>query len=286
MLGADSASTYAFPSGPHHFNYGQKLFEIADEQETGTLGIVTWGLGGLAFGSYRTMIAQLSDTLKANPPASVLDVANRWIAQFWPVYTVSLARDLAIFKLLAAKKPFVAETDAPDPGVRTIQEEIQYRQMKDNMVVGFCIGGYAPPNRQPAAFEIIFDPQLNGPPTPTQLPPAQSLWGVPAMIYRLIKGCGDEVRDAILASGKWAGTPQELDATIAPHKLQHPTSVPIREAVDFIHACLLTTVKAMKFSPFPRLCGGPIEMAVITTDRKFRWVLHKKWDAAIKEAEQ
>jgi hypothetical protein len=47
VLGADSASTYAFPTGHHHFNYGQKLFEIGTES---TLGIVTWGLGGLALG--------------------------------------------------------------------------------------------------------------------------------------------------------------------------------------------------------------------------------------------
>jgi hypothetical protein len=214
----------------------------------------------------------------------VLDVANRWIAQFWPVYSVSLATQIALYRVLAAKSP-LDPNQPPNPQRRTLQEELQYQQFRDQLVVGFCIGGYVLPNRTPAAFEIIFDP-LKGQPTPTQLPPAQSLWGVPAMINRLIKGCGDEVRDAIIASGKWSGTQQELDATIAPHRLAHPPTVPIREAVDFIHACLFTTEKAMKFSPHPRLCGGPIEIAVITTDRKFRWVLHKKWDAAIKEAEQ
>ena len=60
VLGADSASTYMFahPTGPRHFNYGQKIFEIG---ENSTLGIVTWGLGGLAIGSYRTLAARLGD---------------------------------------------------------------------------------------------------------------------------------------------------------------------------------------------------------------------------------
>jgi hypothetical protein len=30
-----------------------------------------------------------------------------------------------------------------------------------------------------------------------------------------------------------------------------------------------------------KTCGGPIEVAVITSDREFRWVRHKGWDVAI-----
>jgi hypothetical protein len=35
--------------------------------------------------------------------------------------------------------------------------------------------------------------------------------------------------------------------------------------------------------PWGMVCGGPIEIAVISSDRKFRWVRHKEWDAAIAE---
>jgi hypothetical protein len=161
---------------------------------------------------------------------------------------------------------------------------MQLATLKDSLVVGFCIGGYVPNDRSPVAFEIIFDPIL-GKPVPSRLPMAQSFWGVPAIIDRLIKGCGDEVRAALLGSGKWAGTPQEFDAIISPHRLFHPSTVPIREAIDFTHACLLATVKAVKFSLLPRICGGPIELAVITTDRNFRWVQHKSFDAAIRESD-
>lgn len=167
---------------------------------------------------------------------------------------------------------------------RSQQEELLFSNLYDQLVVGFCIGGYVYNDRSPAAFEIIFDP-AHGRPAPQQLPMAQSFWGVPVVTNRLIKGCGDEVRDAILASGKWNGSPQELDVVIAQYKLAHPPTVPIREAIDFTHACLLATVKAMKFSLLPRICGGPIELAVITTDRTFRWVQHKSFDAAIKESQ-
>jgi hypothetical protein len=62
--------------------------------------------------------------------------------------------------------------------------------------------------------------------------------------------------------------------------------LPIREAIDFVHACVSSTIKAMKFSTsLAQICGGPIEIAVITTDRRFRWVRHKDWDVAIAEGD-
>ena len=161
-------------------------------------------------------------------------------------------------------------------------EEITFRTLSNNLVVGFCLGGYVKADRVPFAYEIVFDP-LAPKPTPQQLPPAQSFWGVPSLIGRLINGCSEELRASILSSGKWSGSADDLDDLIAPNKLSHPATVPIRDAIDFTHACLLTTVKAMKFSNLPQVCGGPLELAVITTDRSFRWVRHKPWDAVIME---
>ncbi|HVC94682.1 MAG TPA: hypothetical protein VND64_13365 [Pirellulales bacterium] len=39
----------------------------------------------------------------------------------------------------------------------------------------------------------------------------------------------------------------------------------------------------MKFSQFRPYCGGPIEIGVISSDRKFRWVTHKEFDIAPQE---
>lgn len=104
------------------------------------------------------------------------------------------------------------------------------------------------------------------------------------MIQRLIFGCDDGLKESILGSGKWTGTPADLDAIVQQHTLAHPT-VPIRDAIDFVHSCILSTIKAFKFSSLSQICGGPVEIAVITTDRPFRWVRHKDWDAALAEGE-
>jgi hypothetical protein len=87
-----------------------------------------------------------------------------------------------------------------------------------------------------------------------------------------------------MASQQWTGTRAELDTLVSKHALGHPM-LPIRDAIDFVHACVSITIKAFKFSSLSQICGGPIEIAVITTDRKFGWVRHKAWDAAIIEGE-
>lgn len=89
VLGADSTSSRPIvPAlgmvGYHYYNYNQKLFELG---ENSTIGVLTWGLGGLRQASHRTLLALLSDDLEQNPPADVSDVAARWGGRFWPVYT-------------------------------------------------------------------------------------------------------------------------------------------------------------------------------------------------------
>jgi len=83
-----------------------------------------------------------------------------------------------------------------------------------------------------------------------------------------------------VSSGKWNGSRVDLDAIIAKFALQHAI-LPIRDAIDFVHSCIHSTIKALKFSQLSQSCGGPIEIAVITMDRTFRWVRHKQFDAAI-----
>jgi hypothetical protein len=58
-------------------------------------------------------------------------------------------------------------------------------------------------------------------------------------------------------------------------------SVSTGAAVDWIHPSINTTIKSLKFSHLAPVCGGPIEVTVITTDRTFRWVRHKELDSAL-----
>lgn len=262
VLGADSTTTFSGGEGHHFYNHAQKLFEIG---ENSTFALVTWGLASFNGTSYRRLIAQLADSFIATPPASIKDVADAWVAIAWPVFSA-----LPQFKR-------VQELDKN--AKRTDDEDKEYNQLKAGLVVGFCIGGYCLPDRLGRAFEIVFDPLST--PSPSEIAPlSQKWWGVPNIISRMIHGSDVNLRTSILASGMWSGTPEQLDSILADQALLHPI-LPIREAVDFVHSCIRSTGKAMKFSINPQFCGGPPEVAVITSDRAFRWVRHKSWDTAI-----
>jgi hypothetical protein len=277
VFGADSTASAMLKDGFHYFNNNQKVFEIG-EPGKGTLGIVTSGLGGLGSLSHRTVIAQFHDGLVRKPAKNVKEVAEQWTdlvwAQYSPMPLLHKCQDLN------TKTPYDAIANPPDPTARTKAEEEEFEQLKRGLVLVFFIGGYVFPSRIPEAFSINFDP-LAGKPTPLQFN-SWNFSGAPNMIKRLVFGCDDELRKDILVSGKWNGSPQDLDALLAKHQLS-TVLPPIRDAIDFVHACIASTIKAIKFSSLTQICGGPIEIAVITTDRTFRWVRHKEWDAAITE---
>jgi hypothetical protein len=106
-------------------------------------------------------------------------------------------------------------------------------------------------------------------------------WGCPNLIERVISGMDFDMFCRILDSGKWNGTAKELTDVLVQGALGQPFDLPLREATDWIYASIYTTIKAMKFSHLAPVCGGPIEIAVISTDRAFRWVRHKQLGEAI-----
>jgi hypothetical protein len=167
-------------------------------------------------------------------------------------------------------------------GTRSADEEDELGQLQLGLSVGFCIAGYVLPDRKAQALSVVFEP-LKPKPIYTPLPlDGYSFWGAPNMVSRLLFGADQRLRDEIFNSGHWKGTGAELDAIFARFVFGH-LSMPIRDAVDFIHSYIFSTIKAFKFSSMAQICGGPIELAVIRTDRPFQWVKHKPWDAALEE---
>lgn len=274
VFGADSTSTMTVirpgpnPTGsPHHYNYAQKIFQIGQDS---TLAMTMWGLGNLGLTSYRTLIARFADSLSTTSPQTMQEVADRWNAFFWSAYSSEYAPVLQRVQQLLSQ------------ATRTPDEERELVFFRQTFSGGFCLGGYLLHDRTPNAFEVTYNPTL------TAAGPAQALrvgsprfWGVPNLIERLLYGLDTGIADAILTSGKWQGTPDELFALAQPFFLGQPQHLPMREAIDWIHSSIHTTIKAMKFSHLPPVCGGPVEVAVITTDRHFRWVRHKRLDSAL-----
>lgn len=268
VFGADSTVTVTGPGrSMRHYDHAQKIFQVG---HGGTLGIAFWGLAGLPQVSHRTLVARLADQLATNPAGTVADVAGQWADLFWVEYSSQLAPFLHRANQLAV---------LPQP---TDPEKRELLELRQRYSLGFCLGGHLPPDRQPAAFEILFDPTLTAPPPRQPLTIGNPVfWGQPNLIYRLILGIDLGLMNDILNSGRWSGTPQELVSLLNPYALGTLRDLPIREAIDWVHTAIYTTNRAFKFSDLPPVCGGPVELAVITTDRPFRWVRHKHLDAAL-----
>ena len=274
VLGADSTSTMFVPSpGPQpfitqqHFNFAQKVFRIGEE---GTLGIVMWGLGSMNETSYRTLIARFADGLKSQPPHTMSQIAIRWNEFFHKAYLKTFEQEIQHTQRLMKQEE------------RTTEEQNELMALIQNFSGGFCIGGCCLPDRTPEAFEVAYSPDQ----MTVQAPIAQDIgsarfWGCPNLIHRLVYGVDFGILDAIMQSGMWTGNEQDLFNVVEPHFLGQSTQLPIREAIDWVHASIYATIKTMKFSHLAPVCGGPIEVAAITSDRQFRWVCHKRLDSAV-----
>jgi hypothetical protein len=253
VLGADSTSTM-FVAGrggqmgsQHHYNFAQKIFEFGDAGATA--GIALWGLGSLGDTSHRTLIAEMADEAAKRKVDSLAVVADLAATMFWERYQSAFSDYLTRARDLAAKG-----------SDRTEQEEDEWWHWLQTLAGGFCLGGRWGCNRQPKAFEILFDPLLTGAPKPSELALGNAyFWGCPNLIDRLIRGMDTVTFWRILNSGKWQGTSEELSVLLEQGALGQPYDLPLREATDWIYASVYTTIKAMKFSHLAPVCGGPIE---------------------------
>ncbi len=185
-----------------------------------------------------------------------------------------------ILRLVRCRKAASQELDSKG-AARTPEEEKELVALRGLSAV-FCLGGYCLPDRMPEAYEIWVTPVQIGPWVPVPIPVGTpKFWGWSNLIERLHFGMDEAIFHEIMKSGKWTGTQDELVQIVLSNRLSPAGPLPIREAIDWVYASIYTTIKAMKFSRLEPVCGGPIEIGVITTDRRFRWVKHKSFDSAI-----
>jgi len=202
------------------------------------------------------------------------DAAKLASDMFWCAYAAAFEHDISRGKELFVKGP-----------QRTADENIELGGMTRDLSGGFCIGGYWLPKRHPRAIEVLFNPFLEQAPVPNALQSGQQhFWAVSNYIERLIYGIDLRIITDICESDNWTGNESDLIHTIGQYVLAPPPDLPLREAIDLVYSSIYTTIKALKFSRFDPVCGGPIEVAVISSDRPFRWVCHKTMsDAIIKQ---
>lgn len=265
VLGADSTTTISQTGGAvvQLLDHAQKVYEIGERSH---FGLCTFGSGRAGPISHRTISARLGDWMVGKDPT-----------------VMGLAQEL------------VGLLTAQASAAGTIP-----------FAVGYFIGG-TDPDHEPKCVRVEFSftgPDASGKPavstTTTPLVVGQASFdGAPDYFTRVFHGFAPGLPEAILA---------ELQKILAQHKALPPdldklfmeafgqaqpkfastgfNDLPLREAIDYIHTYLAVTIKAFKFRYGPPPCGGPIEIAYISSDRPFRWARHKRFDSAIAEHQE
>lgn len=272
VLGADSAATVSrgdgFPNS--HLDYAQKLFEVGEPESS--IGLVTWGIGQIGRTSHRSLAAKLGDRHETQPFATIGDMAQWLAVELWRLYETAYSAQLGRTGELLSK--------LNEPSF-TQDEWNELNAIIQSFSGGYCVAGRVATHRDCEAYQILWGPHMDAAQVNKLPSEAPLMWGVPHMMQRLIFGFDQQTLERILASGKWNGTAEELTRLLQSQQLIQPNHLPIREAIDWVHTIIHTTIRGTKFAKWPHWCGGPVEIAVITTDRPFRWVCHKPLEAAV-----
>ncbi|MFH1421621.1 MAG: hypothetical protein ABIH42_02765 [Planctomycetota bacterium] len=251
VLGADSISTITVGSGiVQLFNHSQKVFEVTDGiSNKKHLAIATYGMGMLGTLSHRTLARKLFEHIKEKG---------------------------------------IEKKQCKEKFVDIIEEQI--KDLNPSTVnVGYFLGGIEDKSLLPFCFRISYSPKKED--YELQIGEARFA-GQFQYFQRLYYGFDPvfvETLKNILRKQNLNFTDesfvQAVNATVQQVQTQSYKDLPIREAIDFIHAYLYATVKMYKFKIGAPICGGPIEIGFITTDKPFRWVSHKNFKSAIFEQE-
>ena len=257
VLGADSITTISAqtpqPGVLQLLHHSQKIFEVG---ENSRIGVCTWGDGTIGDFSHRTIIAQLADKVKDDSTITIEGAAEELI---------------------------------------NIIDSMVKREKIKMEFVGYFLGGWNPGTHEPDCWKIEISKDGNN---KEKLDLGLcSFAGMPNVFTRVFRGFDpafpDQLREEIKALITNQETKDKFDEIFkeAFEKASGPLiaagykDLPIREAIDFVYSYLHITIKAIKFRFGAPLCGGPIEIGFVSTDRPFRWACHKTFTSAILEQE-
>lgn len=252
VLAADSTATYGEEIGgqfvvQQSYHHAQKLIRIKDYP----IGVLTYGLGTIGKRNLESFIGEFEVDLPEigiNPGYTVEQIARNFYDFLRPRYD-------------AAHPP--SPPGQPDQRPR----------------IGVVIGGYLDRTYFPDEFEFILPgADLNRARAVPETDFGIRWWGDQDPIFRLYFG----VDSGIV---KWAedrGLPN-ADALALYAELRQRfawpiifESMPLQDAIDLAVYFVNVTIGRSRFVVGPAICGGHVDVAVIT-HRGFTWVRRKQW---------
>jgi len=251
VLGADSTTTCFVQPGQvgQLYNSAQKIFEIGPVWHRFVAGecfsgaIVTYDAGSLGPVSWRAAISNFyRERIRHNPRAT--DIAHQFLS-FLQECWVGLQRSGQV----AATEPIpnagflIACISQGCAEVEGARVQLQAATVEPQPVGNIHING---------GFEVV----------------SRLLYGYDVGLIGTMAGAGMDV-------AKFQALAQQFSA------IPNVNWMPLRDAIDFVHFLVYSAIKLHRYRGGPASIGGPIEIAAITPDRGFRWIVHKRLSESI-----
>ena len=253
VLAADSAATLEGTIGKKSgvlqvFEFANKIARIKDYP----IGAMSWGLGSISDRSIQSLIMEW----EYNYP----DKRDN------DKYTVhSVAQNLVTFLKRRYNKEYPATGNRP--------------------LLGLFVGGYSA--QKFFADEYMYEfpkskrPERFRPDLPGGKPNFGADWfGAKDALVRLIKGYDMDALNELIKRGADQKIVQKWVNDNVSELLLIFDGMPIQDAIDFANYAVQVVIGRFRFCAGPPICGGDIDIAVITPDT-FEWAERKRW--SIKE---
>lgn len=255
VLAADSTvmleGTASTPQGMQSgilqsFEHANKVTQVGDYP----IGVLTWGLGAIEARTLQSLVMEHEYALLRRADNANYDV--RGIAD--GILSFVRARYDAAF---------------PAGGARP--------------VLGMLAGGYSDGQFFPHTYVCELPRQHDWEEVHPDGPAGPSFgaawWGQTDALTRLIRGFHPPAMEELVKRGADAKIVQQwMDEGVSSLPLVFD-GMPIQDAVDFASFAVQLTIGRFRFGLGPALCGGNVDIAVITP-RAFHWAQRKPWSVS------
>jgi len=252
VLAADSvvAIEVVGPAGPqvilNTYEYARKLSHIGNLP----IGALTWGNGLIGKRNIESLLSEFENAVLPElikEPYKLEDIVS------------------TIFNFM--KERYEKAYGSVQPG--------------QGPVIGMLIAGYSSGGFFPEEYRLIL-PTHNAPerirPDEGGNPVYGASWhGQIDAIQRLYKGYDHLLGRILIEKGVDKKIIEELQKDLV--KLEWPIiydGMPLQDAIDLAEYLIRVVIGRFRFLPGPPICGGDIDIAVITY-KEFTWVRRKKW---------
>lgn len=226
------------------FEYANKVTQFKDYP----IGLMTWGLASIRDRSIQSLIMEFEysyQSIKDNNNYTVIRIANELLANLKTIYNAA------------------------------------YPTGNNQPRLGIYIGGYSANQFFSNQYKYEFPRSTSWEPVRSDIQGASPSFGADWFgqvdpLTRLFKGYTGPALEELVKRGADKDIVQKWIDDEVPELPLYFSGMPIQDAVDFVKFAVQVTIGCFRFSLGPPICGGNIDIAIITP-AAFHWAQRKQW---------